>query len=278
MRTTNGGYTFIDSMGIAGSLFDVHFKDNNTGIMSTFSNRIFRTTNSGVDWYLVPLSSSSSTSECYRFSFVGDTGWIATLGDNIVYKTTNYGMSWDSISVIPNGNNEHTYSIDFASSLTGYSGSGIGKIFKSTNGGLIWSLEPTEGFGFAVYNIFALTDSIVWAAGNLGKILYTTTGGGLIVNANELKILALNYALHQNYPNPFNPVTTIRFELQNTEYVSVQVYDVLGNKVATAVKGKKNIGIHEVEFDGSNLPSGIYFYSLSINGNTVHTKRMVLVK
>jgi len=87
----------------------------------------------------------------------------------------------------------------------------------------------------------------------------------------------IDYELSQNYPNPFNPSTTIKYQLPEMNFVTIKVYDVLGNEVATLVNEEKPVGEYEVEFDGTGLPSGIYFYQLRA-GNYVETKKMVLLK
>jgi len=88
-----------------------------------------------------------------------------------------------------------------------------------------------------------------------------------------------NYYLSQNYPNPFNPKTIINYELQVTsdEFVNLKVFDVLGNETATLVNEKQQAGSYNIEFDGSNLPSGIYFYRLKTD-NFIEVKRMMLLK
>ncbi|MCY7362191.1 MAG: T9SS type A sorting domain-containing protein, partial [Ignavibacteria bacterium] len=86
-----------------------------------------------------------------------------------------------------------------------------------------------------------------------------------------------NFYLSQNYPNPFNPNTKINYELQITNYVSLKIFDVLGNEVASLVNEKQNAGSYSINFDGANIPSGIYFYKLSSGGFT-DTKRMILIK
>jgi hypothetical protein len=85
------------------------------------------------------------------------------------------------------------------------------------------------------------------------------------------------YALSQNYPNPFNPSTTIYYALPEAAYVELIVYDVLGNEVSTVVNEEKPAGINEVEWNASNVPSGVYFYQLK-SGQFVETKKMVLMK
>jgi len=90
------------------------------------------------------------------------------------------------------------------------------------------------------------------------------------------------FVLNQNYPNPFNPNTTIIFtipqdEKRETREVSMKVYDVLGNEVATLVNDEKLAGSYDVEFDANGLTSGIYFYTL-VAGNVIETKKMVLLR
>jgi hypothetical protein len=83
--------------------------------------------------------------------------------------------------------------------------------------------------------------------------------------------------LLQNYPNPFNPSTTINYSIPKAQNVSIIIYDILGKKVIDLVNGYKEAGDHSIEFDGSNLFSGVYYYVMR-NDNFVQTKRLVLVK
>jgi len=83
--------------------------------------------------------------------------------------------------------------------------------------------------------------------------------------------------LHQNYPNPFNPVTQIKFDLAKTGNVKLSIYNVSGQKVAELADGIRNAGFHIVEFDGSKFNSGIYYYTLEVDGKNI-TKKMVLTK
>ncbi|MCK6622916.1 MAG: T9SS type A sorting domain-containing protein [Calditrichaceae bacterium] len=85
------------------------------------------------------------------------------------------------------------------------------------------------------------------------------------------------FALSQNYPNPFNPSTTIDYTLQQSSDISLDVYNLTGQKVATLEKGRKAAGQYTVNFDAANLPSGIYFYTLKA-GNASLTQKMVLMK
>ena len=83
--------------------------------------------------------------------------------------------------------------------------------------------------------------------------------------------------LLQNYPNPFNPNTKIEYQIPELSFVTIKVYDVLGNEVRTIVNEEKAAGSYGIKFDGSGLTSGIYFYRLQA-GSIVETKKMVLIK
>ncbi|MGA9120788.1 MAG: T9SS type A sorting domain-containing protein [Bacteroidota bacterium] len=85
------------------------------------------------------------------------------------------------------------------------------------------------------------------------------------------------FELSQNYPNPFNPVTTIKYSIPQSGSVSLKVYDVLGREVATLFEGAQRAGNYTVQFDGTKLASGIYFYTLQA-GNASTTKKMVFMK
>ena len=85
------------------------------------------------------------------------------------------------------------------------------------------------------------------------------------------------YELKQNFPNPFNPSTTIRFNIPKTGFVSLKVYDVLGNEVTTLVNEELSANGYEISFNAGGLASGVYFYKL-ISGDFVNVKKMILVK
>ena len=86
------------------------------------------------------------------------------------------------------------------------------------------------------------------------------------------------FELKQNYPNPFNPITHIEFEIANSGFVTLEIFNVLGKKVKTITEGNKAKGNYEVEFDGKNYPSGIYIYRLYLNKSLINSKKMLLLK
>ena len=110
----------------------------------------------------------------------------------------------------------------------------------------------------------------------------TQTGVGTFCNApvaveSDSISIPDKFELSQNYPNPFNPSTIIRYQLPMAGHISLKVYDVLGNEVATLVNEDKPTGSYKVEFDASNLSSGIYFYKIQAE-NFIETKKMLLLK
>ena len=84
-------------------------------------------------------------------------------------------------------------------------------------------------------------------------------------------------ALSQNYPNPFNPSTQIQFSVAHAGFVSLKVYDMLGREVATLISRDLSPQSYSVTWNAADLPSGVYFYKLDAEGNSV-TKKMILMK
>jgi flagellar hook assembly protein FlgD len=90
-------------------------------------------------------------------------------------------------------------------------------------------------------------------------------------------VLPSHNKLFQNYPNPFNPVTQIKFALTKTAEVKLSVYNIGGQKVAELANGSRQAGVHTVDFDGSRLNSGVYYYTLEVDGKNI-TRNMLLIK
>jgi hypothetical protein len=93
----------------------------------------------------------------------------------------------------------------------------------------------------------------------------------------EVEFIPENYSLSQNYPNPFNPTTTISFKLAKSTFVSLKVYNILGNEVLTLVNQVMPGGKHEINFDAVGVPSGVYLYTITA-GDFVDTRKMILMK
>ena len=138
------------------------------------------------------------------------------------------------------------------------------------------SLEITSGETLEMYIAFASgnTDDEVEANMKLALVKYNNIATSVDEQSNQLP---LAISLEQNYPNPFNPTTSINYSVPSNNNVALKVYDILGNEIATLVNEQKSVGSYEVEFNAGNLPSGIYFYTLT-SGNFVQAKKMMLVK
>ena len=110
--------------------------------------------------------------------------------------------------------------------------------------------------------------------GRSNKIYFNQTNPSAV---DQKHFIPYTPMLKQNYPNPFNPTTKILFEIPQQGFVSLKIYDVLGNEIITLVDEEKPAGNYEVEFDGTGLPSGVYFFRIKAN-NFIQTKKMVLIK
>ena len=123
---------------------------------------------------------------------------------------------------------------------------------------------------------------------------YGKDGGAAIYNSYETKSKGINkknyqlnsyngeevvksFALSQNYPNQFNPTTIIHYEIPNDGLVTLKIYDELGKEVKTLVNQYQNKGKYDINFNASQLSSGIYFYQLK-TGNDISIKKMILLK
>jgi photosystem II stability/assembly factor-like uncharacterized protein len=302
-RTTNGGFTFeqlTDTTGW-GDLFFLKYKVNGEYIgwhySSSGDDKFWKTTNSGNNWFQITRPPALFLG---YFSFIDEnTGWITYGGGAIdgLYKTTNGGYNW-SIQNLPLGSNIITsiskfkiINYDTLYGTGGYrwlgGGRSNGLIWKTTNGGLNWGYqEPldTSYHNGLYWAIDFINSNSGWAYGGNGA--YTTNGGGSIIYTsinNSIISKPLNYILYQNYPNPFNNMTKIKYQIktenrkQNSD-VKLIIFDILGKEIITLVNGKKSSGIYETLFNGSNLSSGLYFYSLFIENQIIDTKRMIFIK
>ncbi|NNG26433.1 MAG: T9SS type A sorting domain-containing protein [Ignavibacteriaceae bacterium] len=121
-------------------------------------------------------------------------------------------------------------------------------------------------------------DWIIWdTTGAYAPGQGTPLPNDIITGISDVTNIPTHHYLSQNFPNPYNPVTTIKYQIPELSFVTLKVYDVLGNEISTLVNEQKPSGEYEIEFDGAEVPSGIYFYRLK-SGSFVETKKMVLMK
>jgi hypothetical protein len=159
-----------------------------------------------------------------------------------------------------------------------------------TTSGVAGELVDNNGTVVAV-NDGPTTNPFILAAPSPGT--YTVNAGfknpsrewgttSVVVNVTgiEENLVGFNpnsFELYTNYPNPFNPTTKIRYAIAQTSFTTLKVYSITGKEVATLINEEKTPGVYEVNFDGKNLASGIYFYKLQA-GNFTDVKEMVLLK
>ena len=225
---------------------DLVFSDNKqTGLITNYNtnHEIFRTTNGGVNW--------NSGSTGLNLSGFNGASWIS--GTNTVFIYSNASTS---------GNN----------------------IIRSDDGGFNWTAQSTSNtpglmeMDYARYNN-TIVAYCVSSKGNIIKSRQSVQNTGVLQSGNNVPG---DFKLYQNYPNPFNPNTKIRFSIASeknngTQNVKLIVYDLLGKEIVKLADNKLSAGSYEVEFNGGNLPSGIYCYRLSTE-NYVEAKSMILIK
>ena len=133
---------------------------------------------------------------------------------------------------------------------------------------LVWDFDASYNNG---------KNKIRFLADNLNSNTFRPVQNSTDIDNNDPDNLPITISLRQNYPNPFNPTTTISFELPETKEITLQVYNILGQKVSTLAQGKHPAGSHKIEFNASNFSSGVYLYRLETD-NTSISRKMVLVK
>jgi len=124
--------------------------------------------------------------------------------------------------------------------------------------------------------MYAYNDSLVWAVGNLGKILHTTNGGvsSILHSGNEIPD---DFILEQNYPNPFNNSTNIKFSIREKGLIKLEVFDLLGRKIDFMNYGMREPGSYSINYNAGKLSSGVYFYKL-YSGERSQLRKFTLIK
>lgn len=150
--------------------------------------------------------------------------------------------------------------------------------FNLENGWIIFKNAPASSVAVSVKYIashsldFAVSN---WDNTSIGNYVFKNN---FVVGINKnISEIPYEYKLYQNYPNPFNPNTNIKFKIKDLEFTSLKIYDILGKELETLINEKLQQGEYEINFDGTNFISGIYFYKLS-TGNFSETKKMILIK
>lgn len=266
-----------DSSGI----FFSYFADTNTFIryerydsISSDQTDIIRIVNGSLSMY-------NPDALIKKISLTSIISSNSTINIQKTFEVNNFGLNYhDSVSSIiidsskmklKNYGHQSSYNLSLI-----YSDSSTFKYFNSLN---IIIPENSSHIVSPVWDsITAQPIQIYVDIGNNGTIDDTIRVNNIITNSEEGFVsLPDKYSLAQNYPNPFNPSTLIKYDIKQDGWVTVKVYTILGKEVATLVNEVKQAGRYEVEFNGSYLSSGIYYYRLEA-GDFSETKKMLLLK
>ncbi len=196
-------------------------------------------------------------------------GWAGGDGGMIIH--TENGYNWvrqdnpDTLeSVVSN-----IFSLD---SLQAYAVSHI--VLHTTDGGVTWVEEAQNiDYHHFLIDVFAVDEHNVYVVGQENTFMKY----GELTGIEETTPLPSGISLHQNYPNPFNAKTSIRFDLDIQSQVTLDIYNVLGERVSTLADGIYPAGNHTISFDASPYASGVYFYKLD-TGGYIETKTMLFIK
>ncbi|HLT25008.1 MAG TPA: T9SS type A sorting domain-containing protein, partial [Ignavibacteria bacterium] len=252
--------------GGANNYADITFINDSTGFQCRFT--ILKTTDNGSSWFTLSHTSRQRT----KFSKVfGDTMYLAS-ANGYVAKSINLGANWTENFT---GINQLLTDIHFIDNQLGFAIGDSGGIVKTTNGGSNWIIQ-NSGTNKKLNELWFINKDTGFIAGDSGLLLVTYNGGVTSLSQNY-QSTPEKFQLHQNFPNPFNPSTIIRFDLVQSGYTRLSIYDVSGKKITVLVDANLSPGSYEYNFNAENLPSGVYFYKIESEAFT-ETKRMILIK
>ena len=284
-RTTDGGITWSSvwsSPGpctVAGWNNSLAWFDTAHGWFGTNSGHVYWTSDGGTSWSAASHPATNSYSVWFNSPSLGLIG-----GEYTTNRSTDGGVSWSAASPITG------YVVGMAGAIGTeqfWSVAGDANVYYTSNAGTSWTTEPPHGYSGTstldhVSFVMAGGSPFGWAVGSTGVILrYEIVYES--VKENTSNGVPDRYVLDQNYPNPFNPSTAIHYSLPVgqdgilSNHVSLRVFNLLGQEVATLVNGVEQAGNHEVVWDATGFPSGVYFYRLTAGG-FVETKKLVLLR
>lgn len=282
LKTTNGGSNWVsvnDSTfgGYSGDIWRrLDFVDINTGYFyETGINPqgLFKTTDGCQTWQRTSIPNISLPTVKFYNEDIGLIGRVAT--DQNIYRTIDGGITWELFTYSPSrvvedieflpGNPSKVWLADAF------------KLFFSADTGRTWAVQNILNIDTLLTRDMVFVDNNCgWLLCDKGKV-YRTTNGDAITDIHGQQSVVYNYSISQNYPNPFNPSTMIKFNIKEKQFVSLVVYNVLGKVVSVLINEEKNAGTHEINFNGVDLSSGVYFYKIQA-GEFTSTKKMILLK
>lgn len=217
--------------------------------------------------------------------------WISSRNYLRFYKETSVANTLEITPLFPRGGerlkNHSIRFIEWGSKVPGNLTSKVKLELSTTGNGGPWTLIADSLPNSGRYQ-WLVPDGVSSANCFIRYTLYNTNGSvtatnavpfmiGILLGVEKMSSSVNKFNLYQNYPNPFNPITYIEFDLPKSEYVKLAVYDIRGAEIEVLVSGLLNAGSYKVRFNGNNLPSGLYLYSITA-GNYSQTRKMILVK
>jgi photosystem II stability/assembly factor-like uncharacterized protein len=281
LKTSNGGNSWIQvsSSFTSSGLNTIFFINSSTGWTTGNGGDFYKSSDGGTSWDSIAYFTSEFES-WHTATIFWDTLNGVTCGNyhatgnwgGEIFKTTDGGYTWNGImytGLLYAIAREPLINSLYIVGENYWNADGL--IYNSTDGGDSWTQEtnPTNNI---LYSIEITQNQVGWIVGTNGTILKNSNLSSVLTNT-----VTKYFSLSQNYPNPFNPTTKIKYQLPELSKVKLTIYDVLGREVKILVNEEKPTGNYEVEFDGTNLPSGIYFYRIEA-GNFSATKKFVLLK
>ncbi|MGH2575089.1 MAG: T9SS type A sorting domain-containing protein, partial [Ignavibacteria bacterium] len=217
----------------------------------------------------IPMIAVSS----HDYNLIYFTNW----GGSGYRKSTDQGVTWNLI--LATGG---TWGTDLAKDDPTVPGFGIyggtNNGYVSTNSGSNFAVSTIGGsvnYGMLFYDRGTL---LAQQSGGMYKLTVNYTVPTITSNNQISSEIPKEFALFQNYPNPFNPETQIEYNVSKTSLVEIKIYNVVGSELKSIVNRELSPGKYSVNLNASGYGSGVYFYSLLINGQKIDTKRMMLVK
>lgn len=284
LKSTDGGYNWwFDSTTVPYFSLIALSPFNDQILFSTDGYYLYKSSDGGMSYAMVDSTVNWEDIRRVGLFFDGDSlhmyGLSRTFGQSHFLRSTDGGDSW---TLLLSDSSRMNLSLD--ASLSGEVFLSIGSEIKvSLDYGSTfdpyWQLnrpvvgmykKPNSDFLYAATtkDIYEVTPADTVSLKHLSTLVS--------VDDNDPTV-ARRFELHQSYPNPFNPTTTIRFDLPKASQVEIAVFNIAGQKVATIFEGQKTAGSHSVEFDGSELSSGIYFYRM-VGEGFADVKKMVLMR
>lgn len=268
--TSNGGAVWNSVVNASSNtLNDVMFVNRNAGWAVGIAGTIVRAYDSGKSWKLLNCPTTTtlrsvSFSDTLHGTIIGDSG--------IMLVTTDGGTTW---TIQQFGNGILCRGVKMLGTA-GWIVGDSGKVQSTTDFGAIWKPQKTE-ITTALYGVDFITGDIGTIVGEGTTVLVTRNGGFTYTPDRPITSNVQSFQLENNFPNPFNPSTTINYSISQSSHVVINIYNPLGQHIASLVNDKKGKGDYSILWEPTNLSSGIYYYRLETNGSS-SVKKMVYLR